>query len=68
MSNDVQELQIKIAFLEQALQEMSDEFYSQQKELELLKERFDLMLQKVSALDSQEGVNQLTVDEKPPHY
>lgn len=68
MSNDVQELQIKVAFLEQALQEMSDEFYSQQKELELLKDRFNLMLQKISALDPAEGAEQLLNDEKPPHY
>lgn len=64
-------LQEKVAFLEQSMQELSDEYFTQQKELIELKEMYLVLKEKI---DNQEYAEQsssnesLVVDERPPHY
>ena len=38
--SDIQDLQVKVAFLEDSLSKISDEYYQQQRELEKLKMQF----------------------------
>lgn len=68
MSKDaLQEIEVKVAFLEDALSKLSDEHYEQQKELALLKNSYARLAEKVlgGADDSSEP---LLEDERPPHY
>lgn len=59
-------LEFKVAHLEQALQEMSDVLYRQQRELDTLRERSQHLLQQVQQLDDR-GADSAGV-EIPPHY
>lgn len=64
----MQDLQIKVAFLEDTLNQLSDEYFAQQKELQQLSLTVDALIGKLST--SQEGESQadVVVDERPPHY
>ncbi len=67
MSASVERLEEKVAFLEQALQQLSDEHFAQQKELLDLKELVHALKEKlVNQSDSHDFSTQ--IDEKPPHY
>jgi uncharacterized coiled-coil protein SlyX len=63
----IEQLEVKIAYLEQANTELSDEVFRQRQQLEALREqlgtltgRFDAALSQPTAYAPQ--------DEKPPHY
>lgn len=62
------ELEMKVAFLEDALEKLSEEFFAQQKQLGLLQTQHDKLIEQVRSLH--EGGNQehAILDEKPPHY
>ncbi len=65
----VQELQIKVAFLEDAMSKLSDEYFSQQKELQKLSLLVEALVEKLAT--TQEGDpsgTDVVVDERPPHY
>jgi uncharacterized coiled-coil protein SlyX len=68
MTNSLEKLEVKVAFLEDALSQLGDEFYRQQKELNALKSNFELVKDKLgSGGDSDLGMNDMQ-DERPPHY
>ena len=62
----IEALEFKVAHLEQALQELSDVLYRQQRELDTLRERSQHLLQQVQQLDDR-GADPTRV-EIPPHY
>jgi len=66
----LQELEVKVAFLEDALGELSDEYYRQQKELEALKGQVISLIAKYQNSDSNANGSEPSFieDEKPPHY
>lgn len=67
MSTSIAKLEEKIAFLEDALQQLSDEHFNQQKELGALKDKFDLLSERLNnQTDSSDFSG--SIDEKPPHY
>ena len=66
MSDKIVELEVKIAFLEQSITELSDVLYSQQQQIDLLKNDQHRMQTHLQALDKDD---QQTIDDRPPpHY
>lgn len=63
-------LQEQVSFLENALQELSDEHFAQQQEVRELQARVEYLIQRTTnqndAGDLQSDIN--LVDERPPHY
>lgn len=58
-------LEVRIAHLERAVQELSDEFYRQQREMERLRQRNLQLLAEVEG--GAPGPGRID-DERPPHY
>ena len=67
-SSIIEALEVKVAFLEQALSDLSDEYYAQQKELSALKSKLDVLIDKFQREAGQETSQETIVDERPPHY
>ncbi|MGI9291650.1 MAG: SlyX family protein [Gammaproteobacteria bacterium] len=67
MQDRITEIEIKLGYLEQAVNELSDVLYRQQNLIERLEAGFEQLRQRV---DSSEGggPSQGSEDEKPPHY
>ena len=63
----ISELEIKVAFLEQAIQDLSEEFLAQQKDLIKLKSQFSTLSSKLELIESDQNQGSV-VDERPPHY
>lgn len=61
-------LEVKIAFLEESVATISEEFFSQQKELNELKQQVALLVEKIRTLQNNESTGADFIDEKPPHY
>lgn len=68
MTKSVEELEIKVAFLEDTLVKLSDEFYLQQRELENLKAQQTALIDKVNNNSNDESARGEILDERPPHY
>lgn len=69
MSNsDIQDLQVKVAFLEDSLSKISDEFFIQQRELEDLKVKYGNIISKMRGMQSDDQSPVEVQDERPPHY
>jgi len=68
MTKPVEELEIKVAFLEDAISKLSDEFYLQQRELENLKAQQAALLDKLNSNSAEESSAAQMPDERPPHY
>jgi len=64
----IEDLQVKVAFLEESLSQISDEFFTQQKELEEVKKQQILLVEKLRNLQNTDQEHIDIVDEKPPHY
>ena len=64
----VQDLQVKVAFLEDALGKLSDEFYAQQKELADLKVKYAKVLTRLREHSAQGDDSAFMQHERPPHY
>ena len=64
----IEDLQVKVAFLEESLSQISDEFFTQQKELEEVKKQRILLDEKLRNLQNTDQEHIDIVDEKPPHY
>lgn len=64
----VQDLQVKVAFLEDALGKLSDEFYAQQKELADLKVKYAKVLTRLREHSAQGNDSASMQHERPPHY
>ncbi len=65
---DIQELQVKLAFLEDSLSKLSDEFFIQQRELEDLKAKYAGLITKMRGMHNNESGASAASDERPPHY
>ncbi|HEX2492575.1 MAG TPA: SlyX family protein [Steroidobacter sp.] len=64
---DRERLELKIAFLERANQELSDVVYRQQQELEALRANLSRLGERIEALKT--GQTTYTLEqERPPHY
>ena len=68
MSVKIQELEIKVAFLEDALNKLSDEHYQQQKSLDKLQKQYALLCERLSNSDDGASSEMFIEDERPPHY
>jgi len=66
MSDQSIELEIKLAHLEQALNEMSDVVYAQQASIDALELKCEALRQRVIMAES--GGDTEQSDERPPHY
>jgi len=62
------EMEVKVAYLEQGLNTLSDEFFAQKKELDTLKSQLASLIEKLGNPQNGESADQPVVDEKPPHY
>lgn len=67
-SSDIQELQVKVAFLEDSLSKISDEFFTQQRELDELKAKYASLITKIRGMQSADQGAAEAQDERPPHY
>ena len=68
MTERVDELEVKIAFLENALNELSEEFYRQQKEFADLKQQYLKLIEKLRDIQGTDTAPAEVIDERPPHY
>lgn len=67
MTNQFEELEVKVAFLEDALTKLGDEFYLQQKELHKLRAQVSGLVEKLDSRDGDDSPAEI-LDERPPHY
>ena len=67
MNESIERLELKLAFLERANQELSDVVYRQQQELEELRTRVALLKNSVDAMKPDESPY-TPEQERPPHY
>ena len=66
MSNKIVELEVKIAFLEESITELSDVVYSQQQQIDLLKSDQHRMRTHMQSLNRDD--EQVIDHRPPPHY
>ena len=55
-----------MAFLEESVAQLSDEFYSQQRELDALKKQYANLIDKLNSPHSGEVEHNIILNEKPP--
>ena len=67
MTERLEQIEFRIAFLEQANTQLGDTVYRQQQEIAGLREQIATLLQRLEAEQSQPTDYSLQ-DEKPPHY
>lgn len=65
MSTPIEQIEIRIAYLEQANTQLSDVVYQQRQELEALRAQLQELL---GRLDAAQPTAYSPEDEKPPHY
>lgn len=67
MQQRIEQLEVKVAFLEEANSQLGDMVYRQQQELEALRARLEDMTSRLEA--AQTRMTEYTAEqEKPPHY
>lgn len=64
----IERVELKLAFLERANQELSDVVYRQQQELDELRARLAVLAARVDAMKASESAEYTPEQEKPPHY
>jgi SlyX protein len=62
-----EELELKLAYLERANQELGELVYRQQQELDVLGARIERLIEQVRA-GAENASDYLQAEEKPPHY
>lgn len=67
MTDRIDAIEEKLAFLERAIAEISDVVARQQKQLDAALDRNQRLMEKISAMESDFGPS-ATAHEKPPHY
>lgn len=67
ISNAIEALETKLAFLERASAELGDEVYRQRKEIDELRARFAALSSRMDS-SAATGVDAATAEERPPHY
>ena len=69
MNNEtLEQIEIKIAFLERANSELSDVVLRQQRDIEALKDKLAVLTARVQASSESEITPRTLEDERPPHY
>ncbi|NND82433.1 MAG: SlyX family protein [Gammaproteobacteria bacterium] len=68
MTESLEELQVKVAFLEDAVAKLSDEFYLQSKQLQALRQQHAALVDKVRNTQNSDSGQGEVLDEPPPHY
>lgn len=63
----IERIELKVAFLERANQELSDVAYRQQREIDALRTQLAALGSRVDAIRSAAG-EYSAEDERPPHY
>lgn len=63
----LERIELKIAYLERANQELSDIVYRQQRDIDYLRTQMSTYQRQLEAWRSEQGDN-VPVDERPPHY
>jgi uncharacterized coiled-coil protein SlyX len=66
MGTSIEQIEIKIAYLEQANAELSDVVYQQRQELDSLRAQLAELLRRLDAAQTPTTLS--PEDEKPPHY
>lgn len=61
-------LEVKVAFMDDALQQLNDEFLLLQKEIQTLKLNNQQLISKLQALQSDGESSAASGSERPPHY
>lgn len=67
MDERLEQLELKVAYLEQANAELSDELFRQRRELEVLRQQISALVSKFDAAQAA-STTYAPEDEKPPHY
>lgn len=67
MEKRLEQLETKVAYLEQATTELSDELFRQRRELEVLRGQIATLTSRFDTAQSQ-PTTYTPEDEKPPHY
>jgi len=67
MNSAIERLELKIAYLERANNELSDVVYGQRRELDELRARMTALLEQIASLKP-ESQPYSSDDERPPHY
>ena len=67
ITDDVERLESKLAFLERANNDLSDVVYRQHLEIQALRARLDTLAERLSAVSAPSETRTLE-DERPPHY
>jgi uncharacterized coiled-coil protein SlyX len=67
MNEELERIEMKIAFLERANNELSDVVYRQQQELTALGERVAVLANRLDAVKA-DAQTYSVEDERPPHY
>jgi SlyX protein len=67
VDNRLTEIEIKLAHIEQSLNELSDVMYRQQGLIERLEQGYDNLRQRLQR-EAEGGAATSPTDEKPPHY
>jgi SlyX protein len=67
MNGKLEQIETKIAYLEQANAELSDVVYRQQQELDVLRMRLSALTIKLESAPTQ-ATAYTAEDERPPHY
>ncbi|MCE2517160.1 MAG: SlyX family protein [Alphaproteobacteria bacterium] len=68
MSDAVQKLEEKLAFMQAEITAMSDELYAQQKEISSLRHEIDKLNAKLKHSQMDSGILNSAEDTPPPHY
>ena len=68
MKNLIKKLEEQVAFLQHESSQMSDELYSQQKEVSVLKKQISTFEKRINDLENGNETGMLMEDKKPPHY
>lgn len=67
MDERLENIETKLAYQEQAIQQLSDEIYDQRQQMESLAKTCARLADRVAALETTDGAD-LTAEEPPPHY
>jgi uncharacterized coiled-coil protein SlyX len=67
VSDRLEQIEFRMAYLEQANTQLSDAMIQQQQELKTLRAELSILLQRMEAAQSQ-STAWTPQDEKPPHY
>ena len=67
MNDDLERLEVKLAFLERAANELSDVVYRQQQDIAALNQRLTLLSSRFDAFKPADPVY-TAEEERPPHY